>query len=75
MSGNDKVTQLPYRAFMMRCWKEEDDLPHDTPLWRFSLEEVGIDGPRKGFTSLKALTAYLNELLGGDPADLNEQTS
>ncbi len=63
----------PYRAFLVRWWQEEPD-PSDDPneprSWRFSLEEVGVDRPRLGFTSLHDLTAYLQADLcatTGDP--------
>ena len=33
--------------------------PSERRGWRFSLEEVGVDRPRLGFTSLQDLTAHL----------------
>jgi hypothetical protein len=47
---------LPYRAYLVRCWQDEDDLSGD---WRFSLEEVGAERPRQGFTSLQNLCGCL----------------
>ena len=59
-SGNalqpDDLTPSPlYRTFMIRCWLEEGE----EPAWRFSVLEVGSQNPRRGFTRLDDLVAFL----------------
>ncbi|MFB0537258.1 MAG: hypothetical protein ACETWR_20030 [Anaerolineae bacterium] len=62
----------PNRAYLLRCWQEGGAAPGKGPLWRFSVEEVLNERRRKGFTSLRALIAFLRaELAGGEeePSD------
>jgi hypothetical protein len=65
----------PYRAYLLRCWREGEAAPGEEHLWRFSVEEILPFAPsaasgqgklrtsherrRKGFTSLGALLAFL----------------
>jgi hypothetical protein len=57
----------PYRAYLLRCWREMDAAPGQEPLWRFSAEEILGERRRKGFSSLRALIAFLRtELAGGE---------
>ena len=30
----------PYRAYLLRCWREGETAPSEEPLWRFSVEEI-----------------------------------
>ena len=57
----------PYRAYLLRCWREGEVAPGQEPLWRFSVEEILYKRRRKGFNSLGALIAFLRgELAGGE---------
>ena len=57
----------PYRAYLLRCWREGGVAPGKEPVWRFSVEEIGTERQRKGFSSLEPLTAFLRaELAGGE---------
>lgn len=58
----------PYRAYLLRCWYEEA-APGEEPLRRFSVEEIPQRGPRRGFSDLKALLAFLEEGLGEKPPE------
>ena len=49
----------PYHAYLIRCWLEGNS-------WRFSLETIGQDHPRRGFTTLQELTIYLSAQLTPD---------
>jgi hypothetical protein len=42
------------RAFMLRCWFEDERSG-----WRFILEPIGQDRQRVGFTSLEELSSFL----------------
>ncbi len=60
-----------YRSFVVRCWREggaEVGEPH----WRFSLEEAGRPGARKGFDRVESCTAYLVEQLNENEASGNK---
>ena len=57
----------PYRAYLLRCWREEKAAPGKEPLWRFSVEEILHERRRKGFNNLGALIAFLQaELSSGE---------
>jgi hypothetical protein len=56
----------PDRAYLIRCWQEQDAASGDPPRWRFSLEEVLHQRKRWGFRDLEALIAFLR-------AELEEQ--
>jgi hypothetical protein len=63
----------PYRAYLLRCWQEGEATPRQAPPWRFYVEEI-LPGrhPKKGFSNLGALLAFLRaELVGGEeiPSD------
>ena len=47
-----------YRAYLVRCWQEREATG-----WRFSLEEVGPDSQRRGFTELDELVNFLRGCL------------
>jgi hypothetical protein len=53
---------LEYRAFLIRCWRDTSADP-----WRFSLQEVGSNLPRAGFSNFDALTAQLRATVITDP--------
>jgi hypothetical protein len=72
----------PYRAFIIRCWQEQDG-QLDSCVYRFSLE-TPVTGERIGFTSAKELiqalelalsqiyaTAIADEKLGDEPIEEN----
>ena len=56
----------PYRAFLLRCWREAGAGPGGRATWRFSLVEPGNGESARGFASLEALMAYLRRELEGD---------
>jgi hypothetical protein len=47
------------RAYLLRCWQEEDGGTDQEPLWRFSVEDVFGERRRQGFVSLEALIEFL----------------
>ena len=49
----------PYRAYLLRCWKEGETTPGEEPRWRFSIEEVLLKRHRQAFSSVQALAAFL----------------
>lgn len=55
----------PYRAWLLRCWREVDSDMEQRGHWRFNLEEPG-SGMRRGFSSLPALIAWLEDRLAED---------
>ena len=56
----DDLTPSPlYRTFVIRCWLES----REAPAWRFSLLEPGSTAPRRGFTRLEDLTAFLHDAM------------
>ena len=58
------------RAYLLRCWREEETAPDQPPRYRFSVEEVLHRQSWKGFESLEALFALLqDELAGGEDED------
>jgi hypothetical protein len=64
----------PYRAYLLRCWRETEAAPVQEPPWRFSVEEILGERRRKGFSSLRALVAFLRtELAGGEEAPASDE--
>jgi hypothetical protein len=64
----------PYRAYLLRCWWEGEAAPGQEPPWRFSVEEILDERRRKGFSSLRALIAFLRtELTGGEEAPAGDE--
>lgn len=63
MSNPPTPTNLSYRVYLLRFWQEEAAaLAEARPVWRFSLEDSATH-QRRGFESLEALTAFLeNEI-------------
>jgi hypothetical protein len=51
---------LSYQSYLLRFWQEADDADRDM-IWRFSLEKIGEEHHRQGFSSLQALMAFLEE--------------
>lgn len=45
-----------YRAFLLRCWQEPGAGPGESPIWRFTLVQMGKEGVRMsgGFSDLPA---------------------
>lgn len=60
-----------YRAYLLRCWREDDAVSGERPQWRFSVEEVLHERRRKGFASLEALLAFLRAELAGGEGELS----
>lgn len=63
---------LQYRVYILRCWPVERTAQDNTPVWRFSVEEVL--GKRRQATDklsdLEAVCDFLyNKLYGHPPAD------
>ena len=57
-----------YRAFLLRCWEEREDLSHASH-WRFSLEEAGTT-TRRSFANFAALVAFLEDQISlGEPTN------
>jgi len=48
-----------HRAYLLRCWQEEDVGTDQEPLWRFSVEDVFGERRRQRFGSLEALIEFL----------------
>lgn len=65
MHSAEDPSDLTYRTFLLRWWHEKGSPASERSAWRFSLEEVG-QPPRHGFSSLQALTAFLDTELHGD---------
>jgi len=61
------LSDLGYRAFLLRCWQEATGGHDDEPVWRFGLVQAGHEGSGRGFASLEALMAFLHEELGSVP--------
>lgn len=68
VSENKNHSQLPdgqpYRAFLVRCWQEEGS-------WRFSIETVGRQQQRRGFSVFQELFDYLERILAGMDDDIS----
>ncbi|MFN8497211.1 MAG: hypothetical protein U0641_05085 [Anaerolineae bacterium] len=52
---------LRQRAFLVRCWQDGHTRGDGAPAWRFSVEEIGEDHRRYGFTRFEDLTAFLEQ--------------
>lgn len=62
-----------YRAYLLRCWREEEATPGNESFWRFSVEEILHERRRKGFNNLGALIAFLRtELSSGEEESSDE---
>jgi hypothetical protein len=48
-----------YRSFLLRCWQEEEVIPGQRPVWRFSIEGVSRPLDRQGFNNLQDLLTFL----------------
>ncbi len=55
-AGADKGN---YRAFLLRCWKEEDTTSDEGVVWRITLVQTGGKERRRGFACLEDLFAFL----------------
>lgn len=65
-------SDLKYRTFLLRWWHVAGSPVSDKSAWRFSVEEVGANLPRHGFSSLLALMAFLETELDRDSAEIDE---
>ena len=52
-------TTPPQRAYLVRCWCEQQSACVGATSWRFSVEEIVPKRRRRGFGSLDALIAFL----------------
>ena len=68
---DDSTESPPYRTFVIRCWLE----PREAPAWRFSLLEAGSGAPRRGFTRLQDLTAFLHDAMVAMETDEHGETA
>jgi len=62
MSGHDRPPH--YHAFLLRCWQERSQYNQQLDTWRFSLEDPRT-GARRGFSTLSAAVAAVQEALAG----------
>lgn len=53
----------PYQAYLLRCWRTENNGLDNSDGWRFVVEEVADTRRRVGFTSLEELTDFLHARL------------
>ena len=61
-----------YRSYVLAFWEERSKDPDLPAVWRFSLQDPHT-GQRRGFASLAALLASLEQEMAGETADENEQ--
>ena len=62
-----------YRAYVLRCWQEEEAAADRPPCYRFSVEEILHRRSWQGVDSLDALFALLqDELAGGGDGDVGQ---
>ncbi len=55
------------RAYLVRCWRDREAASEGEAAWRFSVEVVTPGRRRRGFASLEALLAFVqDDLAGGD---------
>ncbi|MEJ5199546.1 MAG: hypothetical protein WHX53_11535 [Anaerolineae bacterium] len=57
MDATDKPPADTDRAYLLRCWREG-------ATWRFSLEPVRPRAQRRGFATLEAIFAFLQQEFG-----------
>jgi hypothetical protein len=57
------MEQMPYRAFLLRCWQEKTTGQTQESSWRFALREVGSTGLQRAFANLDDLRAFLDREL------------
>ena len=53
-----------YRSYLLTFWVERSQDPKTPKVWRFSLEDPHT-GQRRGFASLEALVAALQQEMSG----------
>jgi len=64
----------PYRAYLLRCWKEGESTPGQEPRWRFSIEGVLHKRRRRAFGSVQDLAAFLESELVDRDEELTKQS-
>lgn len=65
----------PYRACLLRCWREGQAAAGQEPLGRFAVEEILHERRRQGFSSLEGLIAFLRgELAGSEKESSDDET-
>jgi hypothetical protein len=57
------------RAYLLRCWREEEAISAKKSPWRFWVEEISHEQRQKGFGSLEALFAFLRAELTSDEGE------
>lgn len=63
---SDSRDMRPYQAYLVRCWREGSD-------WRFSLEGIGRDRQRLGFSRLEELMAHIQASLSEEGDDQSSE--
>jgi hypothetical protein len=58
-------------AFLLRCWKEPD--AGGELAWRFSLVCINGKQEKKGFASLEAVVAHLQQVLAAAAPDVSKE--
>jgi hypothetical protein len=61
----------PYRAYLLRCWKEGESTPGQEPRWCLSIEGVLHKRRRQAFSSVQDLAAFLESELNDQDDVLN----
>ena len=61
------LSDQPYRAYLIRCWREGNN-------WRFSLETIGREPERRGFNAFQDLADHLDIMLSRHINDVSEQS-
>lgn len=59
----DPSVDLCSVSFILRCWQEEESADDRQSVWRFSIQEIGAERRRIGFSRLEYLFAYLEAQL------------
>ncbi len=62
-AGGPTLKPQVYRSFLIRCRLEEGAGPAGEPAWRFTVQQAEANAPRRSFTSLQAVAAYLEAVL------------
>ena len=65
----------PYRACLLRCWREGQAAAGQEPLGRFAVEEILHERRRQGFSSLEGLIAFLRAELAGEEEGISHSKS
>ncbi|MEA2008864.1 MAG: hypothetical protein U9O54_07065 [Chloroflexota bacterium] len=64
---NRTVKPQPYQAYILRFWKENEDLEK----WRFSLEDVSGERSRRGFKNFEEMMNFLRSQVDDEESEKN----